>query len=73
MKAACAGLSLILISCSSDGYKLMRTSSASPATYEVARFVTADGDSYNRENCELAVKLFQQQPKVETKFFCIKT
>ena len=38
----------------------------------VATFDSADGDSYNRENCELAAKLFESQPGVKTKFWCEK-
>jgi hypothetical protein len=36
----------------------------------VATFDTADGEAYNRANCELAATLFQQQPGVKTKFWC---
>ena len=38
----------------------------------VATFDTADGGSYNHENCALAAKLFQSQPGVKTKFWCEK-
>lgn len=38
----------------------------------VATFNAVDGESYNRENCELAQQLFQAQPEVETKFWCEK-
>ncbi len=29
-------------------------------------------ESYNKENCDLAASLFQQQPDVKTKFWCEK-
>jgi hypothetical protein len=38
----------------------------------VASFNAADGDAYNRENCEQAQQLFQAQPGVKTKFWCEK-
>jgi hypothetical protein len=38
----------------------------------VASFNTADGEAYNRGNCEQAQMLFQAQPGVKTKFWCEK-
>lgn len=38
----------------------------------VATFDSSEGDSYNRENCELAASLFQSQAGVKTKFWCEK-
>ena len=38
----------------------------------IATFDASDGESYNRENCELARELFQAQPSVRTKFWCEK-
>jgi hypothetical protein len=38
----------------------------------VAIFNAADGEAYNRENCEVAQNLFQTQPDVRTKFWCEK-
>ena len=36
----------------------------------VASFDTADGATYNRENCALAQLLFLSQPGVKTQFWC---
>lgn len=38
----------------------------------IATFNAADGEAYNRENCEVAQHLFQSQPDVRTKFWCEK-
>lgn len=38
----------------------------------VASFDTADGEAYNRENCEIAADLFKGQPGVVAKFWCEK-
>lgn len=38
----------------------------------VATFDSADGEAYNRENCDQAQLLFQNQPGVNTKFWCEK-
>jgi len=38
----------------------------------VASFNAADGEAYNRGNCEQAQQLFQVQPGVKTKFWCEK-
>jgi hypothetical protein len=38
----------------------------------IATFDTADGDSYNWENCQIAQSLFQAQPGVRVKFWCEK-
>ncbi|HTE14835.1 MAG TPA: hypothetical protein VK642_07135 [Burkholderiales bacterium] len=38
----------------------------------VAAFNAADGEAYNRGNCEQAQQLFQAQPRVKTKFWCEK-
>jgi hypothetical protein len=38
----------------------------------VATFDAADGEAYNRGNCEQAKALFQAQPGVKTKFWCEK-
>jgi len=38
----------------------------------VASFNAADGEAYNRGNCEQAQLLFQAQPEVKTKFWCEK-
>jgi len=38
----------------------------------VASFNAADGEAFNRGNCEQAQQLFQGQPGVKTKFWCEK-
>ena len=38
----------------------------------VASFDAADGEPYNRGNCDQAQLLFQAQPGVKTKFWCEK-
>ncbi|BAL23504.1 hypothetical protein [Azoarcus sp. KH32C] len=38
----------------------------------VATFDAADGEAYNKENCDQAQELFQAQPGVATKFWCEK-
>ena len=39
----------------------------------IATFDTNAGEAYNWENCQLAAKLFQAQPKVKTRFWCEKS
>lgn len=38
----------------------------------VASFNAADGEIYNKGNCEHAQLLFQAQPDIKTKFWCEK-
>lgn len=38
----------------------------------VATFDAADGEAYNRGNCDQSRELFQRQPGVKTKFWCEK-
>lgn len=38
----------------------------------VATFDAADGDDYNRENCDIATHLFAEQPGVRVKYWCEK-
>lgn len=42
------------------------------ARIHVATFDSTDGEAYNRENCEIARVLFQQQPMVVAKYWCEK-
>lgn len=54
-------------------YTLYRNSVLdSLARYHVATFNAAEGDAYNRENCDTARQLFQGQPGVRTRFWCEK-
>jgi hypothetical protein len=56
-----------------DRFTLYRNSKLDPnMRLHVATFDTADGASYNRENCDLAAKLFQGQEGVTTRFWCEK-
>jgi hypothetical protein len=38
----------------------------------VATFDADESENYNRENCNLAARLFQAQPRVQTRFWCEK-
>lgn len=38
----------------------------------VATFDAADGDAYNRDNCDIATHLFAEQPGVQVKYWCEK-
>jgi hypothetical protein len=38
----------------------------------IATFDASHGEAYNWENCQIAAQLFQNQPLVETKFWCEK-
>lgn len=38
----------------------------------VATFDATDGEAYNRENCEIAAKVFKEQPGVTVRYFCEK-
>jgi hypothetical protein len=54
-------------------YTLYRDSSFdSSKRWHVATFNASHGDAYNKENCEIAQTLFQNQPKVAASFFCEK-
>lgn len=56
-----------------DTYTLYRNGVGDPnMRLHVASFDTADGEAYNRENCDIAAKLFQQQDGVTTRFWCEK-
>jgi hypothetical protein len=63
--AACQG--------STKTYTLYRSSVLDAAMrLHVASFDSADGEAYNRENCEVARSLFQQQPGATVKYWCEK-
>jgi hypothetical protein len=63
-----------LLGCNgSDAYTLYRGSPImDSARVHVATFDTSDTEAYNMENCQLAAKLFQQQPGVIVNFWCEK-
>lgn len=57
----------------SESFVLYRNSIADEnMRIHVASFDVADGEAYNRANCELARDLFQAQPRTSTKFWCEK-
>jgi hypothetical protein len=76
MKAAVIGMVLTATQIgwlSDDTYTLYRNGVGDPnMRLHVASFDTADGEAYNRENCDIAAKLFQQQDGVTTRFWCEK-
>lgn len=55
----------------SNTYTLYRSSSVSGIKrIHVGSFDAADGNEYNRENCQQAAQLFQGQAGVKAKFWC---
>lgn len=72
-------ISLALLSaCGGDStYTLYRTSpvpidNPSLQRIHVATFDSYNDESYNRENCQVAAKLFQSQQGVTVKYWCEK-
>jgi hypothetical protein len=59
-------------------YTLYRNSVAGDERYNkamrfhVATFDASEGERYNRENCEIARGLFQDQPGVKVRYWCEK-
>ena len=52
-------------------YTLYRSSATDPlARVHVATFDASEGDDYNRENCDIARALFQDQPGVTVRYWC---
>ncbi len=52
-------------------FTLYRNSPIDPSMrLHVATFDAADGEQYNRENCNLAADLFSRQAGVKTRFWC---
>ncbi|MBT9513271.1 MAG: hypothetical protein IV104_13070 [Acidovorax sp.] len=52
-------------------FTLYRNSPLDPSMrLHVATFDAADGEQYNRENCNLAADLFSRQGGVKTRFWC---
>ena len=78
---ACVGLVMGLVGCgrASDGicYTLYRTSMVSDQSPKfqrthVATFDANYEEAVNRENCDIARRLFQSQPGVEVRYWCEK-
>jgi hypothetical protein len=65
---------IVLLGCGDAvTYTLYRNSPVIPdARLHVATFDSGDGAQYNSENCQAARDLFQQQPGVQTTFWCEK-
>ena len=62
-----------LAGCTDTSYTLYRNSVIDQGLrVHVASFNAADGEAYNRENCDIAARLFQQQPGVTVKYWCEK-
>lgn len=58
---------------SESAYTLYRSSAATGGTnmrIHVATFDAADGGTYNRDNCEIAKNLFQNQQGVTVTYWC---
>lgn len=56
-----------------ESFTLYRNSVLDPnMRLHVASFNAVDGEAYNRENCDIAAKLFQQQDGIKTRFWCEK-
>jgi hypothetical protein len=58
--------------CSDTTYTLYRGSVTGPMRIHVATFDTVNPGEYNRENCEIAARLFQGQPGVKVRYWCEK-
>jgi hypothetical protein len=57
----------------SGAFTLYRSSPLDPnMRIHVASFDASDGEAYNRENCELAERLFKSQTGVTVRYFCEK-
>ena len=72
--AACTA-SLLLAGCSgphSGTYTLYRGSTAGSMRIHVATFDSDAPEEYNRENCQVAMDLFQKQPGVKVRYWCEK-
>ena len=58
-----------------DVYTLYRDSAlvnGQEMRIHVATFDAVDGESYNRENCQIGQGLFQNQPGVTVRYWCEK-
>jgi hypothetical protein len=69
-------ISGIMLGCQvSDGdtYTLYRSSPLDASMrIQIASFDSKDGEAYNKENCEIAEKLFENQPGVTVNYWCEK-
>ena len=53
-------------------YTLYRSSPVSGERVHVASFDAKQREAYNRENCDLAQRLYSQQPGVSVRYWCEK-
>ncbi len=70
-------LAFALVGCDSQVsdasiYTLYRSSPVTDERVHVASFDAKQREAYNRENCELAMKLYSQQPGVGVRYWCEK-
>lgn len=69
-------IAIVLLGCGasdSSSFTLYRNSILDENMWiHVATFDAKDGDKYNKENCDQAQELFQNQLAVKTKFWCEK-
>jgi hypothetical protein len=77
MRFGGVALAFALVGCDSQGsdaitYTLYRSSPVSNDRVHVASFNAKQNEAYNRENCELAMTLFSQQPGISVRFWCEK-
>jgi major membrane immunogen (membrane-anchored lipoprotein) len=67
---------VLLSACSSgesETYTLYRNSVLDGGLrIHMATFDAKDGEAYNRENCQIAMDLFQKQPGVTVRYWCEK-
>lgn len=65
---------LVLAGCDTrtPTYTLYRSSTTGPMRIHIATFDSNDGEEYNRENCQVTMDLFQQQPGVKVRYWCEK-
>lgn len=66
-------LAILSASCSgsSDVYTLYRASPIDASMrIHVATFDSTEGSEYNRDNCDIARGLFQNQPGVKVRYWC---
>ena len=67
---------LLIFGCNqseSDIYTLYRSSVTKEGMrIHVGTFDSSNGESYNRENCEISQELFQKQEGVKVKYWCEK-
>lgn len=63
----------LMAGCDTDTFTLYRNSvTDANMRIHVGSFNAADGEAYNRDNCEQAKQLFQTQPGIKIKFWCEK-